>query len=48
MLQLNYKKEKMKLFDVAQSAQDELVNTGQEDTTPSFDNATGGKFKKQD
>ena len=40
---------KMKLFDVAQSAQDELVDTGQKnDDTPSFDIATGGKFKKQD
>ena len=40
---------KMRLFDVAQSAQDELVDTGQEeDNTPSFDVATGGKFKKQD
>ena len=40
---------KMRLFDVAQSAQDELVDTGQEvDTTPSFDVATGGKFKKRD
>ena len=40
---------KMRLFDVAQSAQDELVDTGQkEDDTPSFDIATGGKFKKQD
>jgi len=40
---------KMRLFDVALSAQDELVDTGQvEDNTPSFDVATGGKFKKQD
>ena len=40
---------KMRLFDVAQSAQDELVDTGQKiDDTPSFDVATGGKFKKQD
>ena len=39
----------MRLFDVAQSAQDELVDTGQEeDNTPSFDVATGGKFKKRD
>ena len=40
---------KMRLFDVSQTAQDELVDTGQiEDDTPSFDIATGGKFKKQD
>ena len=39
---------KMRLFDVDQSAQDELVDTGQEDDTPSFDIATGGKFKKRD
>ena len=39
---------KMRLFDVAQSAQDELVDNGQEDDTPSFDIATGGKFKKRD
>ena len=39
---------KMRLFDVAQSAQDELVDTGQEDDTSSFDVATGGKFKKRD
>ena len=39
---------KMRLFDVDQSAQDELVATGQEDDTPSFDIATGGKFKKRD
>ena len=40
---------KMRLFDVAQSEQDNLVDTGQEeDDTPSFDVATGGKFKKRD
>ena len=40
---------KMRLFDVSQAAQDELVDTGQtEDDTPSFDVATGGKFKKRD
>ena len=39
---------KMRLFDVAQSAQDELVDNGQEDDVPSFDVATGGKFKKRD
>jgi archaellum biogenesis ATPase FlaH len=39
---------KMRLFDVDQSAQDELVDTGQENDTPSFDIATGGKFKKRD
>ena len=39
---------KMRLFDVDQSAQDELVDNGQEDDTPSFDVATGGKFKKRD
>jgi hypothetical protein len=40
---------KMRLFDVAQSAQDELVDTGQTDNdTPSFDVATSGKFKKRD
>ena len=40
---------KMRLFDVSQVAQDELVDTGQiADDTPSFDIATGGKFKKQD
>ncbi len=40
---------KMKLFDVSQAAQDTLVDTGQvEDDTPSFDVATGGKFKKRD
>jgi len=40
---------KMRLFDVSQAAQEELVDTGQTvDDTPSFDIATGGKFKKQD
>ena len=39
---------KMRLFDVNQAAQDELVDNGQEDDTPSFDVATGGKFKKRD
>ena len=40
---------KMKLFDVSQAAQMELVDTGQvEDDTPAFDKATGGKFKKRD
>ena len=39
---------KMRLFDVAQSAQDELVDNGQEDDVPSFDVATEGKFKKRD
>ena len=39
---------KMRLFDVAQSAQDELVDNGQEDDIPSFDVATSGKFKKRD
>jgi len=39
---------KMRLFDVAQSAQDELVDNGQEDVIPSFDIATEGKFKKRD
>ena len=39
---------KMRLFDIDQSAQDELVDNGQEDDTPSFDVATGGKFKKRD
>lgn len=40
---------KMRLFDVSQAAQEELVDTGQKnDDTPSFDIATGGKFKKQD
>ena len=39
---------KMRLFDVSQAAQDELVDTGQEDDTPSFDVATNGKFKKRD
>ena len=39
----------MRLFDVSQAAQEELVDTGQTvDDTPSFDIATGGKFKKQD
>ena len=38
----------MRLFDVNQAAQDELVDNGQEDDTPSFDVATGGKFKKRD
>jgi archaellum biogenesis ATPase FlaH len=37
---------KMKLYDVEQFAQDELVDTGQKkDDTPSFDIATGGKYK---
>jgi hypothetical protein len=40
---------KMRLFDVSQAAQDELVDTGQtKDDTPSFDIATGGKFNKKD
>ena len=39
---------KMRLFDVDQAAQDELVDNGQEDDTPSFDVATNGKFKKRD
>jgi len=39
---------KMRLFDVSQAAQEELVDSGQEDDTPSFDVATGGKFKKRD
>ena len=39
---------KMKLYDVDQSAQDELVDNGQEDDTPAFDIATNGKFKKRD
>ena len=39
---------KMRLFDVSQAAQDELVDTGQEDDKPSFDVATNGKFKKRD
>jgi len=39
---------KMRLFDVSQAAQDELVDTGQKDDTPSFDVATNGKFKKRD
>jgi len=38
----------MRLFDVSQAAQDELVDTGQEDDNPAFDVATGGKFKKRD
>ena len=39
---------KMRLFDVDQAAQDELVDNGQADDTPSFDIANGGKFKKRD
>ena len=39
---------KMRLFDVDQAAQDELVDNGQENDTPAFDIATGGKFKKRD
>ena len=39
---------KMRLFDVSQAAQKELVDTGQKDDTPSFDIATDGKFKKRD
>ena len=39
---------KMRLFDVDQAAQDELVDSGQEDDTPSFDVATNGKFRKRD
>ena len=39
---------RMKLYDVDQSAQDELVDNGQEDDTPAFDIATNGKFKKRD
>jgi len=39
---------KMRLFDVDQKAQDELVDNGQENDTPAFDIATGGKFKKRD
>ena len=35
---------KMKLYDVEQFAQDELVDTGQDDE-PAFDKATGGKYK---
>ena len=35
---------KMKLYDVEQFAQNELVDTGQEDE-PAFDKATGGKYK---
>ena len=39
---------KMRLFDVSQAAQDELVDTGQtRDDTPSFDIATGGKLTKK-
>ena len=34
---------KMKLYDVEQSAQNELVDTGQDDE-PAFDKATGGKY----
>ena len=34
----------MKLYDVEQFAQDELVDTGQDDE-PAFDKATGGKYK---
>jgi len=42
---------KMRLFDVDQTAQNELVDSGQDnahDDTPSFDIATGGKFNKRD
>ena len=39
---------KMRLFDVDQAAQDELVDSGQEAATPSFDVATNGKFRKRD
>ena len=40
---------KMRLFDVSQAEQDELVDIGQkDDDTPAFDVATGGKFKKRD
>ena len=35
---------KMKLYDVEQFAQNELVDTGQDDE-PAFDKATGGKYK---
>ena len=35
---------KMRLYDVEQVAQNELVDTGQEDE-PAFDKATGGKYK---
>ena len=35
---------KMRLYDVEQFAQNELVDTGQEDE-PAFDKATGGKYK---
>ena len=39
----------MKLFDVSQAAQMELVDTGQvEDDTPAFDKATDNKFQKKD
>ena len=39
----------MRLFDVSQAEQDELVDSGQkDDDTPAFDVATGGKFKKRD
>ena len=34
---------KMKLYDVEQSAQNEVVDTGQDDE-PAFDKATGGKY----
>ena len=40
--------EQMRLFDVSPSRQDDLVDTGQEDDTPSFDVETNGKFKKRD
>jgi archaellum biogenesis ATPase FlaH len=36
---------KMKLYDVEQFAQNELVDTGQDDE-PAFDKATDGKYKK--
>ena len=40
---------KMRLFDVSQAAQEELVDTGQkDDDTSLFDVSTGNKFKKQD
>ena len=39
---------KLRLFDVSQAAQKELVDTGHKDETPSFDIATDGKFKKRD
>jgi hypothetical protein len=35
---------KMKLYDVEQFAQNELVDTGQ-DNEPAFDKSTGGKYK---